>query len=200
MTLLDEIAALTVPDLASRCGLAPGTCPACRASTRSERDRRPPVLVTQDGGGWRCLRCGAGGGAVDYLMATAPGLSVKDAIDAVLGREFWRATLAHDDFGLPLEWWEPIRPRGSVPAAWWTVTRWKRRDDVRRPWLAALRRVAADAERTGDLAVGLALEAWAAGCDGDWALDTAREYLAAGGEVVAVARRFGVDLPEDARC
>jgi hypothetical protein len=186
MTLLDEVAALTVPDLASRCGLAPGTCPACRASTRSERDRRAPVLVTKDGGGWRCLRCGAGGGSLRWLHAFSPDRPLKETAREVLGGDAWRPAPTHDAWGIPLAWWQPCDLR--------------RRDDVRRPWLPALRSVATDAERTGDLAVGLALEAWAAGCDGDWALDAAREYLAAGGEVVAVARRFGADLPEDARC
>jgi hypothetical protein len=47
VTLLDEVAALTVPDLASRCGLAPGTFLACRREAgrvwheREERWRLP---------------------------------------------------------------------------------------------------------------------------------------------------------------
>ena len=180
MTILDEVAAMTVADVASRCGLAPGTCPACRSSTRAERDRRPAVLVTADGGGWRCLRCGAGGGTLRWLLAYAPDRPIRVVAREVLGGEAYSPAPTHDQWGIPLAWWRPYDIR--------------RRDDVRRPWLPALRRVAADAERTGELAVGLALEAWAAGCPGDWALDTAREYVAAGGEVVAVAARWGVDL------
>ncbi len=72
---LERIAAFRVQDVAPHLGLkmvrgrSLSPCPACgdEVRGRSRPDHRGPVGTTRDGLGWRCHRCGSGGGTVDLI-------------------------------------------------------------------------------------------------------------------------------------
>jgi hypothetical protein len=57
-------------------GGAVGPCPACSATTRGSADKRGPVGLRADGGGWSCYACGAKGDGV-ALVAHALGLGER---------------------------------------------------------------------------------------------------------------------------
>ncbi len=57
-------------------------CPACGAEKRGTADRRWPVRITSNGGGWRCYACGAGGSAIDVLLLARHGHKDWRALNA----------------------------------------------------------------------------------------------------------------------
>jgi hypothetical protein len=63
-------------------GGAVGPCPACSATTRGSTDKRGPVGLRADGGGWNCYRCGAKGDWV-ALVAHALGHGERQAVASV---------------------------------------------------------------------------------------------------------------------
>ncbi len=72
MSRLDELKARPLREVArvlgytvGRKGIAP--CPACGEERRGGSDKRAPVGITRDGGGWRCWSCDARGGRTDLV-------------------------------------------------------------------------------------------------------------------------------------
>ncbi len=84
VTPLDLVAGMSVADLAAACRVDPGQCPACGATHRGARDRRPAVLVV-GGTGWRCFTCDAQGGTLRWFKAWANGRPLRALAAEVLG-------------------------------------------------------------------------------------------------------------------
>ncbi len=64
-----------------------GPCPWCSATTRGSADRRPPIGITADDGGWRCFACGNGGDAWSLaLRLFAKGPASSGTTDPALYR------------------------------------------------------------------------------------------------------------------
>ena len=60
-------------------------CPLCGAETRGSADKRGPLGLTADGGGWTCFRCRAEGDAVALVAARVLGKARPE------GADDWRA-------------------------------------------------------------------------------------------------------------
>lgn len=84
MTPLDLVAGMAVADLAAACRVDPGQCPACGATHRGKRDRRPAVHLAGDTG-WKCWACDAKGGTLLWFKAWANGRPLVALAGDVLG-------------------------------------------------------------------------------------------------------------------
>jgi len=72
---IEEAAKLTGMESARNGSLAP--CPACSEHRRGDHDKRGPIGLTRDRGGWRCHRCGAGGDVVDLVSLAVVGATLR---------------------------------------------------------------------------------------------------------------------------
>ena len=155
MTPLDLVAGMSVADLAAACRVDVGQCPACGATHRGARDRRPAVRLV-GATGWRCWACEAKGGSLRWLAAWAGGRPLAEAAAEVVG-----------DRPRPRLW--PRRAAEPVVGPWQAWAAWADVEAEATAWTD----VGLDV-RTA-LQVVLALRAHALGWDG-W--DAAGEYVA----------------------
>lgn len=156
MNALDLVAGMSVADLAAACRVDVRQCPACGATHRGARDRRPAVRLV-GATGWRCWACEAKGGTLRWFKAWAGGRPLAEAAADALGES-----------PRPRLW--PRRAAPAVVGPWQAHAAWADVEAEASAWVA----VGIDV-RTA-LQVVLALRAHALGWD---AWDAAGEYVAA---------------------
>lgn len=92
----------------SKAGMGP--CPACQADKRGSEDKRPPMGVHQDGGGWHCHACNARGDVMDLVA-----LHVVGSTCTSLTGEQWKDLRTWcDDKGLSLAFEQGGEARGAI--------------------------------------------------------------------------------------